>query len=69
MPDRRTLIDRSGLRELFRWEKQRPDGVWETLFQGFEYVLLKDGTEKRGPQDMFFKSEAEGRAWLKDKKL
>jgi hypothetical protein len=51
-------------RELWKWEKQRPDGDWETLYRGKIFIRLPDGTVKQTPDDPFFKTEDEGCSWL-----
>lgn len=67
MSDKWTLIAESGGRELYRWEKQTPDGDWEIFFRGKEYLTLPNGAVKQTPSDPFFKTEANGRGWLSEK--
>ena len=64
MDDRWVLIGSSNERELYRWEKQTPDGEWAIMFRGKTYLDLPNGIRKETPEGPFFKDEAEGRIWL-----
>lgn len=64
MKQKWTLLEKSGTRELYRWEVQQPDGRWKTLFRGKEFLAVADGSLKLSPEQPTFHSEHEGRVWL-----
>jgi hypothetical protein len=64
MSDRWTLLGEAPLKQLWRWEKERPDGIMALFFCGRNFVTLSDGTKKQTPEEPFFDGEAAGRQWL-----